>query len=344
MHWHALSRSTRAHEDTAHDGELQLKDLSDHIPDDKDPDHYDLPTSIPLGNDDAADVKTDYGLPDLCLPLPDVHTRDPQPEACESSSEASDDFLQRRLIPTSTPGTTPFGYQQALRNRIKDGKLQPHGEYDMHAFTPTFIHDCLMLPGSLTQLLKKMDTPETIRRMTPALLPGFHAYVHTDTLQPCIMPSHNTNDYVQGMVIFGQGKESRNLIHQHYHENCRRVKVEVEIEISVPLSSADRNHPLERWRLQRRKVWAHAWLWANVGSGDVGFRSQAERWTIEDYLSGALEAYTEPINIQEVWPDADIDVDDDDGVVETPKLPEREVVYGGCGHLDYVVEKHFTGW
>ncbi|KAK3680046.1 hypothetical protein LTR78_000423 [Recurvomyces mirabilis] len=342
MHWHARNQSTRAHEDAAHEEEIQLKDASDHIPDDEDSDHYDLPTSIPLGNDDAADVKTGCGLPDLCLPLRDVHVRDTQPEACESSLEAGDDFLQR-LIPTSTPGTTPFGYQQALKNRLMNGKLQPHGEYDMHAFTPTFIHDCLMLPGSLTQLLKKLDTPETIRRMTPALLPGFHAYVQTDTLKPCIMPSLNTNEYVQGMVVFGQGKESRNLIHQHYRENCRRVKVEVEIDVSAPVSSADRDHPLENWRLQRRKVWAHAWLWANVGSGEVKFRSQAERWTIEDYLSGALESHTEPINIQEVWPDVDVDVDDDDAAGET-KLPKREIVYGGRGHLDYIVEKHFTGW
>lgn len=59
-------------------------------------------------------------------------------------------------IPSFSNGLTTFAYQQALRNRISEAKLLRHAEYDMQKYTPTFIHDCLMLPGSLANLLGKV--------------------------------------------------------------------------------------------------------------------------------------------------------------------------------------------
>jgi len=51
---------------------------------------------------------------------------------------------------------TTFAYEGALQNRVLDEKLQPRGDFDVQTFTPTFIHDCLMLPGSLANLLHKV--------------------------------------------------------------------------------------------------------------------------------------------------------------------------------------------
>ncbi|TKA71961.1 hypothetical protein B0A55_05394, partial [Friedmanniomyces simplex] len=136
----------------------------------------------------------------------------------DNGLEEVEEYLQI-CMPFSSPGVTTFAYQQALQNRIPDGKLRVNGEYDARWYKPTFIHDCLMLPGSLANLLGKIDIVELTHRMTPALLPGFHAHVHADTLQPCILQSTNTRDYVQGMVVFGLGAQSRELIYNHYQAN-----------------------------------------------------------------------------------------------------------------------------
>ena len=72
-------------------------------------------------------------------------------------------FLQAG-IPTFSNGLTTFSYQQALRNRISESKLQQGADYDIESYTPTFIHDCLMLPGSLANMLHKVRLPRAIRR------------------------------------------------------------------------------------------------------------------------------------------------------------------------------------
>lgn len=59
-------------------------------------------------------------------------------------------------IPTFSNGLTTFAYSQALRNRITESKLRKGGEYDVDNYTPTFVHDCLMLPGTLANLLDKV--------------------------------------------------------------------------------------------------------------------------------------------------------------------------------------------
>ena len=64
--------------------------------------------------------------------------------------------FSREAIPTFTTGLTTFAYERALQNRVLDEKLQPRGDFDVQTFTPTFIHDCLMLPGSLANLLHKV--------------------------------------------------------------------------------------------------------------------------------------------------------------------------------------------
>lgn len=71
-------------------------------------------------------------------------------------------------IPTFSNGLTTFAYQQVLRNRIPESKLRKHAEYDVESYTPTFIHDCLMLPGSLANLLEKVTLLRVARTSATA--------------------------------------------------------------------------------------------------------------------------------------------------------------------------------
>lgn len=146
------------------------------------------------------------------------------------------------------------------------------------------------------------------------------------------------------MLMLGLGRESRDLIHAHYRtDNCRRIKVQTEIDVVVPIpNSEDRNFRAERWRLKRRTVWAHAWLWAGqVGSADVKALCQAPArgWTIEAFLSGEIEVAAAP-HVVEQRRDAEAEVVE---LVEN-QPQSRETVYGASGPLEYERGVGFTGW
>jgi hypothetical protein len=185
--------------------------------------------------------------------------------------------------------------------------------------------------------------------MTPALLPGFHAFVHTETQQACIVQSATPGDYVQGMLIFGQGREARNHIHQHYRPSAKRVKVQVEVDFLVPDATSS------SWLIQRKRIWASSWLWANPRSTELHFRNTFPGgWTIEAYLSGAL-VRSRAMRIGydgSIGDDYNCDgSEDEEGREEQPGNPkegpqaeQREVVRGGSGTLDYERSEAAIGW
>lgn len=320
--------------------------------------------SISHRQDGANAYASTFPLPKPADPREEGHMSS-GPDTNEYPSSDSDEFFQVS-IPTFSTGLTTFAYQRALRNRIQNPKLSRYGEYDMRAFTPTFVHDCLMLPGSLANVLSKVkksicahipralrltadfkESPEDlIHRMTPALLPGFHAHVHSETQQPCLLQSTDS-DYVQGMVIFGQGRNARDEIHEHYRPHSRRVKVQVEIDVLVEIPPFERQSPYELWRLQRRTIWVHTWLWSDVGNIDTQLRSQVPGWTLEDYLAGEMDM-DQSMRVQYS------STSEEDGYYvmgapenhrEIEREQDRQVVYGGCGSLDYErVESGFAGW
>lgn len=115
--------------------------------------------------------------------------------------------------------------------------------------------------------------------MTPALLHGFRAYTHPRDQKPCLLPSADSSDYVQGIVIFGQGRAGRDRIHEHYRPYARRVKAQVEIDVLVPE---------ERLKLRRRTISAHVWLWADMDALEGKTTSMSRRWKLEEYLAGDL--------------------------------------------------------
>ena len=81
---------------------------------------------------------------------------EPEPRSDGGHSTDEEDFLQIPM-PILSTGLVTFAYQRALRNRIRYDKLAKTGEYDRRTYPPTFIHDCLMLPGSLANVLGKVN-------------------------------------------------------------------------------------------------------------------------------------------------------------------------------------------
>ena len=86
----------------------------------------------------------------------------------DSNYEDEDDFLDVKM-PYSSTGPTIFGYQQALENRIRAYRLEPGSELDANKYTPTFVHDSLMYPGTLSSLTNNVRSH----------VPSF--YVHYET-------------------------------------------------------------------------------------------------------------------------------------------------------------------
>ena len=154
MHWQAIRSSTlsqRSRSFRAYDGACQHHDT--HRVDEDVLHLQETGSSIPQGQDEALDITSDFNLP------PTPATAMPIQPAGESDADRSTDdehdFLQVP-IPTFSTGLTTFAYQRALRNRVRNHKLERHGEYNIRKFTPTFVHDCLMLPGSLANVLGKV--------------------------------------------------------------------------------------------------------------------------------------------------------------------------------------------
>lgn len=125
---------------------------------------HERPHSIPHGQDNTQDYR----------PMDrDSHTSSSSERLSMISDAASTDHSHNAEdqhsqvpMPTSPTGRTTFAHERALRTRIRAGKLAREGEYDMKKYTPTFIHDCLMLPGSLANLLGKASARHLIHSPT----------------------------------------------------------------------------------------------------------------------------------------------------------------------------------
>lgn len=112
--------------------------------------------SSPYGYDDAAGLEAAF--PEVTQTINKLASRaisdDEQiPEQIENHER-----LLSIPVPTETRGLVPFAYQRALLNRIRSSRLTRREVCDIDAYKPTFVHDILMLPGSLANLLGKVCT------------------------------------------------------------------------------------------------------------------------------------------------------------------------------------------
>ncbi len=112
--------------------------------------------------DDSATEDPDVSDDNTVVPANRTPPKPTPEDPVTTEDEDGNDFLQVRMPVKPNPtikGTTTFMYESALRNRIKYPKLGRGQDYDTRAFTPTFIHDCLMLPGSLATVIGKVNNP-----------------------------------------------------------------------------------------------------------------------------------------------------------------------------------------
>jgi hypothetical protein len=59
-------------------------------------------------------------------------------------------------LPNSSPGPLTYAHQQAMAHRVTYDRLIPGGAFNPSMYTPVFLHDTLMLPGSLASVLGKV--------------------------------------------------------------------------------------------------------------------------------------------------------------------------------------------
>lgn len=187
--------------------------------------------------------------------------------------------------------------------------------------------------------------------MTPALLPGYRARIDSSSLQPAVTQSDDTIVHVQGMLVFGLGKEARRLIHNHYRTHAKRRKVQVEVELNILVTEPGPHNAFERkvFRPRRRAIQAHVWLWSKKRGGE-DFLDEGE-WNLDDYLLGNLGPKQTALRVEE---NAKGDEDEDGWIgrkVKEVYLDGKEddmmdAVRGGTGSLDYERAKgnEFTGW
>lgn len=88
--------------------------------------------------------------------------------------------------------------------------------------------------------------------MTPGILPGVHAHIDSDTEQPILVRSPRPEDFVQGMLVFGLGKEARGVLRAYYGRFAHRHRFPVELEVRVGQDG--------QYHLERRAIWAYVWL------------------------------------------------------------------------------------
>lgn len=107
---------------------------------------------VPCEDDDAADVRISIMESSTTSEL----------EGClpEEENDSRTDLRYEVPIPYETYGECTFAYRRTLQTRIRDVKLHKHNEYDMGKYKPTFIHDLLMQPGSLANLIGDVRLPK----------------------------------------------------------------------------------------------------------------------------------------------------------------------------------------
>ncbi|KAM0700845.1 hypothetical protein Q7P35_012567 [Cladosporium inversicolor] len=156
----------------------------------------------------------------------------PTPETSDTSASSSDsdtppphqppiNLSSLLPLPTSSPGPLTHAHQQAMAHRITYDKLLPGGAFDPSLYTPVFLHDTLMLPGSLASLLGKVRyasiTPSTPIKLMP----------HSNTNQPVV----------------------------------KRKLHNVVVEARTPIPADQRKSANEQWRLEARWVEAQVFVW-----------------------------------------------------------------------------------
>lgn len=124
----------------------------------------------------------------------------------------------------------------------------------------------------------------------------------------------------------------------------------MEVDIKVPVDPMKKSSVEDAWQLERRTIRAYAWIRSKLdGCAHSKALNKCDDWTLKAYLDGTLLPQR-PIRVST---DGKGD-EDKDGYIgrdiwtydesQSEQKPERELVYGGSGGLDYERADYFTGW
>lgn len=121
--------------------------------------------SSPNASDITSSSESDTGNETPKLPRQNHGTAQISPASATQSKANQITLLP---LPTSSPGYVTHAHQEAMKNRIPYDSLLPQNLFDPKLYTPVFLHDTLMLPGSLANLIGKVrqsnpSPPETRR-------------------------------------------------------------------------------------------------------------------------------------------------------------------------------------
>ncbi|KAK5149305.1 hypothetical protein LTR04_007221 [Oleoguttula sp. CCFEE 6159] len=172
------------------------------------------------------------------------------------------------LTPDMVAAPLPVLYELALRRRMLRSEFE---QLSLFKWPPIFVCGLLMLPGTLSSLLDKKNNADVLCWMTPAILPGHHRYVIRESNLPAILPADGKRDYVDGMIIFGQGVRDLAAIEEHEGAKCRKEWV-----IAVVM--------LEDGSLEDFMTWAFVWS----GEKSELFGREEKTWSMGGFLAGAL--------------------------------------------------------
>ena len=161
MHWHAIVRSNRSYRTSNLLERVGVRSSDALQESDALSRSCKADTLLPFGHDDAADTRLVF-QPGSAIDIAEEETVRVKED--EESKDYEDHFLPVSM-PVSSSGSTTFSYQLALQNRLHNDKLTSQGEYDTSVYKPTFIHDCMMLPGSLANLVGKVRSSITSSRL-----------------------------------------------------------------------------------------------------------------------------------------------------------------------------------
>ena len=109
-----------------------------------------------LTEDSIKSLDAEYSLSrpfnEFITPKSHATVEDDQTDSTHSTSL----FLNVAIPMYPTKNLAPFAYHRVLRNRVRDDDLGPGRKYDTKSYTPMFVHDCLVMPGSLATIRGKV--------------------------------------------------------------------------------------------------------------------------------------------------------------------------------------------
>jgi hypothetical protein len=130
-------------------------DPSDHVSEASDGSHMDWsPISPVISAPGQSGTSSDDDV--------DADANDITAETTAETPENLPDTTTLLPLPTSSPGHLTYAHQQAMANRIIYDQILPGAHFDPAVYTPVFLHDTLMLPGSLATVIGKVRYPVSI--------------------------------------------------------------------------------------------------------------------------------------------------------------------------------------